>query len=52
MLLLRSIVMSTSVYVVSVCLSVREDISGTIRAIFSKYLCMLLMASFSLKTVY
>jgi len=34
--LLRSIIMSTSVCVcVSVCLSVREDISGTTRAIFT-----------------
>ena len=33
---MRSIVMSMSVYV-SVCLSVREDISGTTRAIFTKF---------------
>ena len=29
---------------VYVCLSVREDISGTIRAVFTKFLCMLPMA--------
>jgi len=28
----------------SVCLSVREDISGTTRAIFSNFLCVLLMS--------
>jgi len=39
---LRSIVMSTPV---CVCLSLREDISGTTRAIFlSNFLCMLPMA--------
>jgi len=32
-----------SVYV-SVCLSVHEDISGTTRAIFAKFLCMLPMS--------
>ena len=40
---LRSIVMSTSVCL-SVCLSVREDISGTTRVIFINFLCMLPMS--------
>ena len=35
---LRSIVTSMSMYV---CLSVRHDISGTTRTIFTKFLCML-----------
>jgi len=39
----RSIVMSASVCVF-VCLSVRQDISGTPRAIFTKFLCMLAMS--------
>jgi len=33
-----------SILCVCVCLSVREDISGTTRAIFTNFLCMLPMA--------
>jgi len=43
----RSIVMSASVCLfvcLSVCLSVRQDISGTTRAIFTKFLCVLPMS--------
>ena len=47
---------AVDVYVcLSVCLSVREDISGTTRAIFTKFLCMLPMSvprsSFGMLTI-